>query len=355
MSEQTQDTCLPLINFHLASYPTEETGGYTPRQLKYGTVDANYFTLPEHLNLAPGVRAHVLIRLLDDNLQHIRAKSRELQDKLAAKRREEDKNISSYASGDLVLFNPREHPRDHLPTKLTPDWLGPYQVIQQVKNDVLAKHIVLHTEGVFHVERLKPFFGTFEQALDIARHDQHQFKIISINYFTGNPFIRTSMTFNVTFEDGTIDLPYGGDFISSQQFEDFTLAIPILFPLRFPANVALREVRKIEKLAITAVWPGVNAFVDFRIYDGRTSAWFDSLSLPDKTRPYITPITFTRWEHHNGLEIEAIVPIFGAHHQKYKLILSAYDVMAYVFIDWPYFTTNMLDFADRNKFPQLLA
>ena len=152
------------------------------------------------MNLAPGVRAHVLIRLLDDNLQHIRAKSRELQDKLAAKRREEDKNISSYASGDLVLFNPREHPRDHLPTKLTPNWLGPYQVIQQVKNDVLAKHIVLHTEGVFHVERLKSFFGTFEQALDIARHDQHQFKIISINYFTGNPFIRTSMTFNVTFE-----------------------------------------------------------------------------------------------------------------------------------------------------------
>ena len=36
----SDDTVLPLINLHLASYPTAETGGYTPLQLKYGT-DAN--------------------------------------------------------------------------------------------------------------------------------------------------------------------------------------------------------------------------------------------------------------------------------------------------------------------------
>ena len=31
----SDDTVLPLINLHLASYPTEETGGYTPMQHHY--------------------------------------------------------------------------------------------------------------------------------------------------------------------------------------------------------------------------------------------------------------------------------------------------------------------------------
>ena len=222
-----------------------------------------------------------------------------------------------------MLFNPRERPSDHLPTKLSPDWLGPYRVIEQYKNDVAVKHIVLHTEGVFHVERLKPFFGTEEQALEIAAHDQHQFKITSINYFTGNPFVRSSMSFNVTFSDGTIDLPYGSDFIYSQQYEQYVNALPILFPLRFSARVAMQEVRKMERLTITAVQPQTEALVDFRIYDGRTSAWFDSLSLPDKTLPYITPIVFTEWEDpRTRREIVAVVPFFGVNHPKYKLILK---------------------------------
>ena len=127
----SDDTVLPLINLFLASYPTQDTGGFTPLQLKYGTLDATRFTLPEQLILAPGIRATKLIKDLDDNLQTIRSISRELQLKLAAERAAADKNISQYEPGDLVLFNPREQQSDHLQTKLTPDWLGPYQVIQQ--------------------------------------------------------------------------------------------------------------------------------------------------------------------------------------------------------------------------------
>ena len=51
----SDDTVLPLINLFLASYPTQETGGFTPLQLKYGTLDATRFILPEQLILAPGV------------------------------------------------------------------------------------------------------------------------------------------------------------------------------------------------------------------------------------------------------------------------------------------------------------
>ena len=174
----SDDTVLPLINLHLASYPTEETGGYTSLELKYGKLDASRFQLPDHLILEPGVKAASVIKALDDNLQLIRQLSHDLQVELAAERAANDKNVSRYEPGDMVLFNPREKPSDHLSSKLSTDWLGPYEVIQQVKNDVGVKHIVLHTEAVIHVSRLKPFFGSYEEALSIARHDQHQFKIV---------------------------------------------------------------------------------------------------------------------------------------------------------------------------------
>ena len=304
--------------------------------------------------LEPGVRAANIIKSLDDNLQTIRDLSRNLQIELAKERAAKDKNIAAYEPGDLVLFNPREQPSDHLPSKLHTNWLGPYKVIRQVKNDVAAKHIVLNTEAVFHVERLKPFFGSYEDALVIARHDQHQFTIVSFNFYTGNPHIRTSMTFNVTFEDGTITLPYGGDFILSQQFEEYIMATPELFPLRFPVKIASREITKMEKLAITTVSPSVEAYVNLRIYDGRTSAWFDSLSLPKPTHPYITRIIFTHWfKRHNTTKIGAIVPFFGTNHPKYRLVLTAYDIMAFVSLDWPYWTTTLLEEKDRIKYPRI--
>ena len=276
----SDDTVLPLINLHLVSYPTEETGGYTQLQLKFGTEDAKRFYLPENLALPPGAKAAKIIKELDENLRVIRDISRKLQTTLAEERAAKDVNISQYEPGDLVLFDPREQPCDHLPTKLSTNWLGPYEVVQQIKNDVSVKHIVLHTAGTFHVSRLKPFIGTFEQALEIARHDQHQFLIRSINFFTGNPNKRSSMQFSITFEDGTTSLlDYGGDFIHSQQFEQYVNSLPILFPLRFPAKEASKRITEMGKQPITNVQPGVEAFVDLRIYDGQHSAWFDSLSL----------------------------------------------------------------------------
>ena len=99
----------------------------------------------------------------------------------------------------------------------------------------------------------------------------------------------------------------------------------------------------------------MEAFVNLRIYDGRTSMWYDSLNLPNPSLPYITRIYFTRWYNSNNhLEIEAIVPFFGPTRPKYKLILTAYDILAFIFMDLPYWTTILLEDNDR-RFPQILS
>ena len=152
------------------------------------------------------------------------------------------------------------------------------------------------------------------------------------------------MQFSITFEDGTTSLlDYGGDFIHSQQFDQYVNSLPILFPLRFPAKEASKRITEMGKQPITNVQPGVEAFVDLRIYDGQHSAWFDSLSVPDKTKPYITRVIFKKWYSKNHTTIVGIVPFFPVDHEKHTLWFTAYDIMAFVYMDWPYWTTTLID------------
>ena len=48
----SDDTVLPLINFVMADFPTSETGGLTPFQLKYGSQDAERFRLPKGIGVS---------------------------------------------------------------------------------------------------------------------------------------------------------------------------------------------------------------------------------------------------------------------------------------------------------------
>ena len=54
------------------------------------------------------------------------------------------------------------------------------------------------------VDRLKLFVGTHEEAARLANEDADQFVVRSILAWHGNPNIRTTMEFEVEFEDGDI-------------------------------------------------------------------------------------------------------------------------------------------------------
>lgn len=157
---------------------------------------------------------------LDENLRVIRARSLESQQAIAAERISAGLPVSKYSPGDYVIWNQKESPSDHLPSKLSPGWLGPYEVLSHEKNDVTCRHLVLMTEHVFHVERLHPFFGSKNEAVEAAKLDKNQFFIHSISSFTGNPHKRTSMMFEVLFEHETSTLlvPYNSDIADTQQF-----------------------------------------------------------------------------------------------------------------------------------------
>jgi hypothetical protein len=322
----SDDTVLPLVNFALCSHETPETGGYTPFQLKYGTQDAEYFRLPA--NLSPGARAGEMLRRLDRDLEIIRNISIEKQAEIIQDRKKNDKPYTTYAVGDYVLWNPREEQSDFAPAgKLGPNWFGPYEVIEQVKNDVTMKHMCIHTIEVQHVSRLKPFFGSKEDALNMAKLDYNQFDIVSFNYFTGNPHKRSSMLFNVTFAYNGITenkmIPYSADIDKTQQFEEYINANPILFPLRYFAKESIKRVNIMNRQAITRVVPGDTVYINLRYFDGTDSAWFDSLDLPEKDKTYTVKVRVLAWDNRNHIKLKAYCEVFDI-----NVLLTTYDIYA---------------------------
>ena len=293
---------------------------------------------------------------MDEDLRIIRELSSRAQAELVAERKKFDHKPASYSVGDLVLWNPREQSTDHLSSKLSPTWLGPYSVVQQVKNDVTCRHIAMQTEDVFHLGRLKPFFGSYAEAVEMAKLDNNQFDIVSINFFSGNPHVRTSMSFNVTFNVGqgteTVNLNYTNDLARSQQFQDFVLSKPYLYPLRSAEKVSRKQISNMKKLAMTDANLGDQLYLSLRYYDGTNSSWYDNLNLPEKDKDYVIKIRLTRWLNNAHTAVECYCAVYED-----TLTLTSYDHFT--------LTTTLNRFDDntmvlvtanmRNVFPQLFT
>ena len=355
------DTVLCLINFHLASFPTSETGGLTPFQLKYGSDDAKYFNL-DTFKFSNKERCHALIKTLNENIKLVRAISFKAQTAIAEERRRLDGIIPQYMVGDLVLLDRLEHDCDFLPEKLAPRYLGPYEVLQQDKNDLYVKHMVMRTNHSYHVTRFKPFVGTRDAAFELAKIDKNQVSIVSINYFTGNPFLRTSLVFNITFDDGTIDRPYDLDLFDTEPFERFVERDPVLFPLRFTARQAQTEVSKLRikplvqlsnyevqmNQTMAHLTAGNILYLHMRFFDFSIYRWYDNLGFPDKVKPYYVPIRIGTWNNRRHTQLKAYV----VSHSNKCIVLDYFDVYAYVKTTVLPEEGYVLDETDKTTYPR---
>ena len=326
MHRWSDDTVLPLINFMMADYPSSETGGLTPFQLKYGSQDAGWFRMPK--GMEPGARCHHMFKALNEDIRLVRELSQAVQNEIVKERAEESKLVPVYECGDLVLWNPKETPCDIVGDKLEPTFWGPYEVISQNKNDVSCVHVNLRTKHVLHVSRLKPFFGDMSDALEVAKLDKNQFNIVSINHFSGNPHRRTSLSFNITFEDGVVDRKYDADLAGSMQYQDYVEGRKYLFPLRFKTVMEAREaIAALNRTAIGSPVPGEVVFLDLRFFDGYgkdVSEWFDSLGLENKERVHVTRAVCGKLLA-GGKRILMTLPVFGR-----VVRLNMFDVVACV-------------------------
>ena len=188
-------------------------------------------------------------------------------------------------------------------------FLGPYKVIQQYKNDVECRHLVMGNTKWFHVTQLKIFHGTEEEGFKAALLDADQHVIRRILRWKGDPMKRTTMEFKVEFEDDDILwLPYTKDLDESVQFGNFIEEQPYLFPLRYKASDATKRITALRKEAITAVQPLDIVYVELRCAYGLD--WYDTLSIPNKYDVvYVVTVQYIKWRdrHHRFIQPKVLV------------------------------------------------
>ena len=270
------DDVIYLIQYWLNSQVSHETG-LTPFHAHFGSADSIYMRLPQFESAEKN--AHGFVKLLDENLQVLWEASQKYQQKIIAARAGSENPAlqNRYQPGDLVLF---QHDKSKpLPSKLTMNFAGPFEVISQVKNDVQCRHLVMKTVHTFHVERLKIFSGTRESGEKVALLDHDQFEIDAVLTYRGDPLVRTTMEFYIRFSDGDERwVTWNQDLFKSIPYEVFCRAHAELFPLIYTEAIARKLIRELNQQAISEVEPGETVFVDLRSRGPCT--WYALIGLP---------------------------------------------------------------------------
>lgn len=347
VDQWSSPTVLPLIQFMINSHESSETG-IVPFHAHFGSADATYFRMPEVKEGDDMLRAHAYIQLLDKNLKLLREISNRFQQKLIEERTQKTpvEKQNKYQPGDLVLW--QRNPDNPLPTKLSPKFVGPYEVIQQGKNDVTCKHIILGEVKVFHVTRLKMFFGDIEEAKRVAMIDNDQYVVKKLLAHRGDPLVRTTMEFEVQFaDDSVVWLPWSKDLFDTVQYEEYCRTKSELFTLLYDKKTADKMIKDLNSTPITEVSPGDTVYVDLRSYG---ATWYSSLPLPDIDHiTYNLEYKYTRWSDKRKLKIVAECKIFSE-----KFTVDHLFVKRYGSVKTPTRESVLINNALVKQYPMLL-
>ena len=177
----------------MMTMPNAEIGGVTPAELKYGTRDHTRFQLPPPLS--PGHSYGDLVRALDRNLAIVRSVTSSYQQILRIQRLSKTPTHNKYQPGDYILWNPLETPQSFRSSKLSPKLLGPYEVIDQAKNDITCRHVITNIVSKLHSSRVTPFVGSSDAASKAALLDRDEYIVESIIDHRGNPKKVTTLEF----------------------------------------------------------------------------------------------------------------------------------------------------------------
>jgi hypothetical protein len=263
-----------------------------PMELKFGTADFAYHHMPDNdiiTNNAPDV----LIRF-NDHLKIIRSLSREYQLSLVEKRDNSISTNNKYQPGDFVLFI--YSVEGERLNKMDAAYLGPYVVLTHVRNDVKVRNLITDAVNIYHSDRLKPFYGTREQAKEAALRDAEQYYIEKFLAYRGDPQVRTTIEFYVEFVDGSKHWKvWSKDLFDTIQYENFCNSLPQLSPLVTLQRESLILIKQLNISPIDIIKPGDTVYMDLRAIGAQR---YSTLSLPDLDfSMYVVPLIYKSWQN----------------------------------------------------------
>jgi hypothetical protein len=280
---------IKLIEFQLNSTVNSEIG-YAPFDLVFGQADKTYFQLPDALAMPE--KAQAFLTLLNENLQTVRAISKAHHETVQAKRMAATPagQQNTFHKGDFVLqFRAQQYDPLHLPNKLAPTHLEPFEVLSHRSNYVTCRHLHQNLTVVLHSSRLKLFAGTEEVAKQMALLDDDQYEVDRILAYVGEPDLRSKMMFKVRYADGD---ELWIRWSQTEAFEKFCQSAPHLHELLKPTAELAEWKRDISSGLVQSINNGDKNFVDLRLFG---SNWAYALQLPRfDSHVYMVEATLTR-------------------------------------------------------------
>jgi len=272
------DTVLPVVQFIINGTYNRDSGTYSQNfsafTLTFGNLCHERFD-PNTLN--DDKYKTEFVAKLNDNFQVLHKASEAYQEELAAKRLAKHNNPDVLMAGDLVVRDPNKPFRM---AKLNYYYRGPYEVRSRVNNNVELKHLAMTALITEHIERLKPFLGTQEQAEHLANLDADQFFIRKIKFYLGDPEPNkiSSLEIVVEFEDEDVYvLQCDKDITETQCFIAYAEINRELFWLTIDSPLRRNYFKGINSTVVPKYVIGYTAYTKLRFWGFN---WFESLSLP---------------------------------------------------------------------------
>ena len=260
--EWSDPLILGLIQFHFNSSLSREAG-IAPFHAMFGSQDDTYYSLDPKLAIKDIQTSY--IQLLDQSLKTLREISSKHQAHIAKERLSRNKGMNQFVVGDLVLKTVTTPTHPWKPEKIGAKFTGPWEVKSVYLNDYVCDHVTQNITETFHVEMLKPFFGSLEEAKKVALLDFNQHFVNSVRGYCGNPHKRKTCEFFVEFSDGdTIWCDWDPDLHVNEAFQRFCTTTPELWPLLLTSEEAIKAKSAINKTPIQNLTVGQQIYVDLR-------------------------------------------------------------------------------------------
>ena len=291
-------------------------------------------------------------------MQKLRAQALKLkQEYQAVPLKQNRPKQTCYQPGDFVLYdamdlealrNKNKHAR----------WLGPYKVLRQTDNDVSCEDILADKTYLFHVDSLKLFAGTLEEAQKYAQCDDRQFQVRKVHAHCGdqNRGSRKALQFLVEYSDGEIvlrdyeakDLQTCQPFLDYCRRDDRKYLLPWTFLTDSEADKAKKALNTPPNTR-NIPWATKDSTCYINLAVWNTGGWYDDLRLPGKFNPTATPFDVSQpfstfWykaqiQHppkpERGKPYDYYVPILKAYRQKALFAASSSFVHDYILPELP--------------------
>jgi hypothetical protein len=293
---------------------------------------------------------------LNDNLQKLRAQAlKAKQEYQAESLKLNTRPQTCYQPNDLVLYdvmsleaarNKNKHSR----------WLGPYKVLSQRNNDVECEELLANKTHLFHVDSLKIFSGSLDEAKQMAQYDDQQFKVVKVHAHCGDQNLNRleALQFLVEYSDGDLVLrDYSKDLATCEPFLQYCKREDRKFLLKwsYPTVAAFNKYQATQGSTNTCNVPwtshNLKCYVNLTVWN--TGGWYDGLKLPGQFNPFDTPYNVsepykTFWyeatilhpsSHKRGKPYDYIVPIFKDYGQDHLFEASSSFVNAFLLPELP--------------------